>query len=120
MGVISTGLMTVEEFRRLPEDKGPVYHELRHGEVVAVTRPTLKHSLIQGKLRDLLRKFAEPGSYVDSELAFRPLPEYELWVADGAYVSAEGFPAVRRSESESRRYFRPARGGKLTFVRIVN
>lgn len=30
-------LMTVEAFRKLPEDQGPVYHELRHGELVAVT-----------------------------------------------------------------------------------
>ena len=41
---VTTHLMTVEDFRKLPEDQGPVYHELRHGEVVAVTRPKLKHS----------------------------------------------------------------------------
>ena len=28
-----THLMTVEEFRKLPADQGPVYHELRHGAV---------------------------------------------------------------------------------------
>jgi Uma2 family endonuclease len=89
--------MTVEEFRRLPEDKGAAYHELRHGEMIAVTRPKLKHSLIQANLRDLLRKLAEPGSYVDSEMAFRPLPEYELWVADVAYLSAE---RVRAADPE--------------------
>jgi Uma2 family endonuclease len=83
--------MTVEEFRRLPKDSGPVYHELRHGEPVAVTRPKLKHSLVQRNLRELLTPCAEPGSYVDTELAYRPLPEYELWVADVAYVSAERF-----------------------------
>ena len=86
-----TRTMTVEEFRRLPEDSGPVYHELRHGAVVAVTRPKLKHSLIQRNLRELLTSLAEPGSYVDTEMAYRPLPEYELWVADVAYVSAERF-----------------------------
>jgi Uma2 family endonuclease len=86
-----TRLMTVEEFRQLPEDSGPVYHELRHGEVVAVTRPKLKHSLIQRNLRELLSPIAEFGSYVDVEVAFRPLPEHELWVADVAYVSAERF-----------------------------
>jgi Uma2 family endonuclease len=91
MAVTSTRLITVEEFRRLPEDTGPVYHELRHGEIVSVTRPKLKHSLVQANLRELLRKVAEPGSYVDTEVAFRPLPEHELWVADVAYVSAERF-----------------------------
>jgi Uma2 family endonuclease len=86
-----TRLMTVEEFRQLPEDSGPVYHELRHGESVAVTRPKLKHSLIQRNLRELLTRTAEPGSYVDTGVAFRPLPEHELWVADAAYISAERF-----------------------------
>lgn len=83
--------MTVEEFRALPEDTGPVYHELRHGELVAVTRPKLKHSLIQRNLRELLAPLAESGSCVDTEIAYRPLPEHELWVADVAYVSAERF-----------------------------
>lgn len=86
-----THRMTVEDFRALPEDAGPVYHELRHGELVTVTRPKLKHSLIQRNLRELLQQFAEPGSYVDTEVAFRPLPEHELWVADVAYLSAERF-----------------------------
>jgi Uma2 family endonuclease len=86
-----TPTITVEEFRRLPEDSGPVYHELRHGEVVAVTRPKLKHFLIQRNLRELLTSLAEPGSYVDTVVAFRPLPECELWVADVAYIGAERF-----------------------------
>ena len=100
-----TRAMTVEEFRRLPEDSGPVYHELRHGGPVAVTRPTLKHALIQRNLRELLTPIAEPGSYVDTEVAFRPLPEHELWVANVAYVSAERFqqadPAAVRSEDDN-------------------
>jgi Uma2 family endonuclease len=81
--------MTVEEFRRLPEDSGPVYHELCHGEPVAVPRPKLTHSLIQRNLRELLTPKAEQGSFVDTVVAYRPLPEHELWVADVAYVSVE-------------------------------
>jgi hypothetical protein len=42
-----THRMTVAEFRRLPEDTGPVHHELCHGELVAVTRPKLKHALLR-------------------------------------------------------------------------
>jgi Uma2 family endonuclease len=91
MATTSSQLMTVEEFRRLPEDTGPVYHELRHGELVPVTRPKLKHMLIQGKLREYLKKPAEPGSLVEIEVAFRPLPEYELRVADVAWLSAARF-----------------------------
>ena len=85
----TTNLLTVEEFRKLPEDDGPVYHELRHGEVAAVVRPKLKHSLLQGHTRDLLRPLAPPGSLVEIEVAFRALPEHELRVADFAYVSPE-------------------------------
>jgi Uma2 family endonuclease len=90
----TTRLMTVEEFRKLPGDDGPVYHELRHGELVEVTRPKLKHSLVQRSIRRLLEQFAEPTSFVDVEVAFRPLPQYELWVADVAYVSTERFKAA--------------------------
>jgi len=56
-----------------------------------VTRPKLKQSLIQRALRSPLELVAESGSLVDVELAFRPLPEHELWVADVAYLSAERF-----------------------------
>jgi Uma2 family endonuclease len=82
-----THLMTVEEFRKLPEDLGPVYHELRHGELVPVTRPKLRHHLIQSRLRDLLRPLASAGSFVEYEVAFRALAEHELRVADVAYLS---------------------------------
>ncbi len=91
MAVTPSHLMTVEDFRKLPEDSGPVYHELRHGELVALTRPKLKHTLIQSRLRDLLRTFVVPGSYVEVEMPFRALPEYELRVADVAYLSPERF-----------------------------
>jgi Uma2 family endonuclease len=97
MAVAATHPVTVEEFRKLPEDAGPVYHELRHGEIVRVTRPKLKHALIQRNLRLCFQQLAEPGSYVDTEMAFRPLPEHELWVADVAYLSAERF---RRADPE--------------------
>ena len=83
----TTRLMTVEEFRRLPEDSGPVYHELRHGELAAVTRPTFKHYAIQRRLRRLLEAAAPADALIDTELAYRPIPEYELRVADVAYVS---------------------------------
>lgn len=58
---------TVEEFSQLPEDNGPVYHELRHGEIAIVTRPKLKHFFVQRNLRRLLENLAERGSVVDIE-----------------------------------------------------
>ena len=84
-----THLMTVEDFRKLPKASGGVCYELHHGELVTVTRPKLKHSLIQHNVRDTFLKLAEPGSLVLIEMAFRPLPEYELWSADVGYLSKE-------------------------------
>jgi Uma2 family endonuclease len=81
--------MTVEEFRKLPEDRGPVYHELRHGELVAVARPKFKRHLIQSRLRDLLKALAPHGAFVEYEVAFRAVPEHELRVADVAFISPE-------------------------------
>ncbi len=88
MAVIA-GPLTVEEFRKLPEDSGPYYHELRHGEPVAVTRPKLRHTLIQRNLRKIFETLADPTAFVEIEVAFRPLPEHELRVADVAYVCRE-------------------------------
>jgi Uma2 family endonuclease len=82
-----TGSMTVEQFRRLPET-GSLYYELRHGEAVSVTRPKLKHSLIQERLRGLLER-AVPEMFVAVEFPFRALPEHELRVADVAIVSRD-------------------------------
>jgi len=80
--------VTVADFSQLAEDHGPAYHELRQGEIVPVTRPKWKHFLAQRNIRRLLDSLAEPGSIADTELAFRPLPDYELRVADVAWVSA--------------------------------
>jgi len=85
----TTHLMTVEEFQSLPEDRGETYHELHHGELISMTRPKMKHWLIQRNLTDLLRPLVEPESCIGTEMVFRPLPENELWAADVAYHSAE-------------------------------
>jgi Uma2 family endonuclease len=59
-----------------------------------VTRPEFKHHAIQGRLRDLLKSLAPPGAYVEYEAAFRALPEYELRIADAAYLPAERLDEV--------------------------
>jgi Uma2 family endonuclease len=94
MAATTTHLITVEEFRRLPEDSGPLYHELRHGEVVPVTRPEFRHFRIQKQLEQLLEPLARDRGVVAMELAFRPLPEHELWAADVVYLSRERWAAV--------------------------
>ena len=80
------GLMTVEQLRQLPET-GPFYYELRHGEPVAVTRPKFKHFRLQRHLEHLLEQVAGQLGVVAMEFTFRALPEYELRVADVAYVT---------------------------------
>jgi len=90
----TTNLLTVEEFRKLPEDDGPVYHELRHGELVTVTRPKFKHHRIQKQLERLLEPLAHNRGIVTIEFAFRPLPENELWVADVAFIARERWDRI--------------------------
>jgi Uma2 family endonuclease len=82
-------LMTVEELLRIPESAGEYSYELHQGVVVPVTRPRLKHTIMQGKLRRRLAAVAQPGGFAESELPFRPLREHELRVADVAYVCPE-------------------------------
>lgn len=81
--------MTVAEFQKLPEDAGPVYHELRHGELVAVSRPRLKHIQIQKRVERLLEAAGGETGMVVMEFSFRPLPEHEFRVADVAYVARD-------------------------------
>jgi Uma2 family endonuclease len=93
MAATTTHLMTVEEFSQPPEDSGPVYHELRHGEVIELTRAKYKHYSIQRRLRRLLEKFAPADAMIDIEFAFQP-KEYEFRIADVAYVSPEREKAI--------------------------
>jgi len=83
-----TGLVTVEEYLKLPDPKGGHY-ELHHGEVVLVPPPKRGHHRIQRRIRELLSRVAGDKGAVDSEFAFRPTAEYEVWVADVAFVTTE-------------------------------
>jgi Uma2 family endonuclease len=89
MASTTTRLMTAAESSALPEGDGPVYPELRHGEVVAVIRPIYYHYKLQQRLRRLLENLAPEDAEVSTEFAYRPLPEHELWIADVVYISPE-------------------------------
>jgi len=89
----TTGLMTVEEARQIPET-GSFYYELHHGQLVQVMRPKFKHLLIQRQLRRLLESVAGDSGMVETELPFRALPQYEFRVADVAYVTAERWRGI--------------------------
>lgn len=78
--------MTVEQYSALPEPEGGRY-ELRHGVPVKVSFPKPEHWEIQQRLTELLKPRAAGRGRVGPEVAFRPLPEYEVWSADVAFVS---------------------------------
>jgi Uma2 family endonuclease len=80
--------MTVEQFYALPA-RSDVITELHWGQVVTVTRPKMKHAKLQSRLVRLLRPKAEHLGVVESEVAFRALPEYDLRGADVAFVMRE-------------------------------
>ncbi len=79
-------LMTVDQYRLLP-DREDVIEELHWGMLVTLTRPKMKHAKVQSRLVRLLRPLAEHLGAVESEVAFRALPEYDLRAADVAFVS---------------------------------
>ena len=82
-----TRLMSFEEFEQLPETPRGLRYELRHGEPVQMPPPNRAHYLVQRRLRQYLEKAAGSVGEVDIEMPFRPLPEFEYWQADVAFVS---------------------------------
>ena len=76
-------LMTVEQFQELPLDRGPVMHELHHGEVVTLTRPKAKHYRLQKRLERLLETRAGDLGVVGIEMPFRAVPQFDLCLANG-------------------------------------
>jgi Uma2 family endonuclease len=84
MALTSTTL-TVDEFSRLPRPAGGVRQELHHGEVFELPPAKKLHARLQKRLvtrLETLLSHTELG--VDKEFAFRPAPEYEVWIADVA------------------------------------
>jgi Uma2 family endonuclease len=81
-------LMTVAQYRRLPE-RADAIQELHWGMVVTLTRPKMGHAKLQSRLIRLLRPKAEAWGVVEMEVAFRALPEYDLRGADVACVSQQ-------------------------------
>lgn len=86
-------LMTVEQYRQLPELDDAI-QELHLGCLVTLTRPKMKHAKIQARLGHLLRPKAKHLGIVESEVAFRAIPEYELRAADVAFVSQARWDAT--------------------------
>ncbi|MBL8215044.1 MAG: Uma2 family endonuclease [Bryobacterales bacterium] len=94
----AVGLMTVEEFRRLPE-REDVQLELRAGEVVAVTRPKKRHDDCVYRMNRWLMPLVDAIGRLEREFSYRALPEYELRVADLAYVPWDRWDAVDEDDN---------------------
>jgi Uma2 family endonuclease len=86
-------LMTVDEYRQLP-DKPGVVQELHWGQVVTLSHPKPRHVKLQSRVTRLLRPIAEHLGYVETELPFRALPEYDLRAADVAFITRERWDSV--------------------------
>jgi Uma2 family endonuclease len=84
----TAALTTVEEFLRLPEPRAGHY-ELHHGEVVLIAPPKWGHEEIQERVRELLKRSIGDRGTVRVEMAFRPIPEFEVWRADVGVVGKE-------------------------------
>jgi Uma2 family endonuclease len=80
--------MTFAEFERLPEAQNARY-ELHHGELVQVPPAKWKHFVIQERMRLLIADAAGAAGHVVTQIAFKPLPDHEYWIADVAFVSKE-------------------------------
>ncbi len=93
MAARSVDLITVAQFQALADPPGAFY-ELHDGNLVLMTRPKLKHQVIQDRLNRLFKSFAPSASFISIEVAFRALPEYEFRVADVAYVSPQRWAEV--------------------------
>jgi len=91
------GLVTVEEFLKLPPAKGGHY-ELHHGEVILVTAPKWGHHRIQKRVELVLNELIGADGEVSIEVSFQPTPEHEVWVADVAFVRAERINVVGDDE----------------------
>jgi Uma2 family endonuclease len=86
-------LITVEQFRQLPEG-GEYAYELHSGEVVALTRPKPRYWMLQKRLSRLLEQKLNEFGEVVIELPYRAVAEYDLRAADVAVISHARYAAI--------------------------
>ena len=79
--------MSYQEFEQLPDTPQGFPYELRHGELVQVRPPSRKHYLTECRLQRRLEQAAGAAGEVGMRMPFRPLPDFEYWQTDVAFVS---------------------------------
>ena len=85
---VTSDLMSVAEFSRLPEAAGGMRQELHHGELFELAPVKKVHTFLQKRLVKLLESASDAHVYgVDKEFPFRPEPEHQVWTADVAMFS---------------------------------
>src|SRR5579872_5435471 len=94
---VHTGLITVEEYLKLPDPKAGRI-ELHHGEVIVMPPPKIGHQDRQDQILMLLKQLAGREWVVRIEMAFRPMPEYEVWQADVGCIPLQRRKAFRDDE----------------------
>lgn len=70
-----------------PVAGGRTRQELHHGELVEIPPVKHLHTKAQRRLMDALREALSQEFLVEKEFPFRPLPQFEAWIADLAVVS---------------------------------
>jgi hypothetical protein len=88
VAMTTTRLMTVAEYEKIPDPPGGRY-ALYHGELLEVAFAKSPHVRAQWQIGHLLNAAAGPSGVVKEEMPYRPLPEYECWGADVAYLSRD-------------------------------
>jgi Uma2 family endonuclease len=93
MATTPTRLMTLAEYEQVPDPPEGVW-ELYHGELVKVGFPKISHTKMQRQIYRLLEPWAGDLGVVMIEMPFCPLPEYECWAADVAFVTKQRWDAA--------------------------
>ena len=85
---VTSAVLSVDEFARLPRHPGGMRQELHHGELVELPPVKKLHTKLQKRLVSLLETTLDRAQFgVDKQFPFRPAPEYEVWIADVALFS---------------------------------
>jgi Uma2 family endonuclease len=114
VGATTTTLLTFEEFEHLPDAPGK--HELLDGELIELPPPKRRHTIIQHRIADALKRYAvERGLLIFVEAGFRLGTRHSEWLQpDVSVVSPE---QEERAASDPDGYYQ---GSPLIAVEVIS